>query len=190
MFLGQLIVMVSEQLGLSQARPRVNARATEAINAEKSPSRRPEFLYLVIVQGAIASALWVASGRWWMYFALWFLPIVTMGTLCYFVRAFGDHGRLATDHTGPNEGRLITVASQLPWERVFIAPFEFNFHAEHHLYPTVPHQFLPRLHAMIRDKEAYRQQCIVRQSYAAFLLAYWRQIGSAGGVASKTDGVI
>jgi len=194
MFVGQLTAMLSAQLKPVRKHP---AMANEVVAAatprrDRSDTRTrpkyPEFFNLVLVQVAIGSALWSASGQWWMYFALWLLPIVTLGTLCYFLRAFADHARLATDPEGPYEGRLITIAHQLPWERAFIAPFEFNFHAEHHLYASVPHQYLPRVHELIKDNEAYQRQCIVRRNYTRFLLAYWRQICSASAnVAFKGD---
>ena len=116
-----------------------------------------------VVQIAIGSALWSASGHWWTYLAVWFLPLKNIRR--HFLRAFADHARLAVDPAAPREGRLITISHQLLWERLFVAPFQFNFHAEHHLYPSIPHQYLPRLHEMIKNGDAYQRQCIVRRNY-------------------------
>jgi fatty acid desaturase len=191
MLVGQLVVMVSEHLKpVAKWRKILADTVSDRRQASiKKCSKYPEFANIVLMQGAIAAVLWFVSGHVWMYLAVWFLPITTIGTLCYFLRAFADHARLATDPEGPREGRLVTISNQLPWERAFIAPFQFNFHAEHHLYPSVPHQYLPQLHAMMIEIDAYWHDCIVRRSYSGFLWEYWRQIRrpSTPGSQAKTE---
>ncbi len=178
LFLGQLLTTLKRYLGHE---PAINPgaqqpRIEEAAPQSNTSTPKSEFANVVIAQALIGSGLWLASGHWWMYLAVWFLPITTLGTLCYYTRAFCDHARLAVDHDGPHEGRLITVANQLPWERAFLSPFEFNFHAEHHLFASVPHQDLPKLHQTLKDLDGYRSQCIVRPNYSSFLAKYIDQI--------------
>lgn len=182
MFIGQLIISFSKYL-LPKRSDHANPAACAAVKAElnedsKAAKRVPEFAYVVVCQALIGSSLWYLSGHWWTYFAVWFFPIVTLGTMCYFFRAFGDHGRLTTDPTGPLEGRLVSIPHQLAWERAFVSPYEFNFHAEHHLYASVPHQHLPKLHQLLRQKDAYKRQVIVRNNYSAFLVSYVREISA------------
>jgi fatty acid desaturase len=171
MFIGQLIITLSLHLARKKY-----AETVEPVAEAKAPKGVPEFANVVAMQAIIGSVLWAASGHWWMYFLVWFLPIATLGTLAYFLRAFCDHARLAADPPRPVDGRLITIATDQPLERAFIAPNDFNYHAEHHLYASVPHQYLPKLHRLIRDKEAYARQVIVRQSYIGFVVAYIREV--------------
>lgn len=136
----------------------------------------PEILNLVPVQTAIFAGLWLASGQWWLYLAIWALPIFTLGTFLGFLRGFVDHARLIEDRDGPQEGRLMTVLNVSPVERWFLAPFDFKYHAEHHLFPSVPHYYLPELHKLMQASPLYREQYGLRQSYFHFIRDYWRQI--------------
>jgi fatty acid desaturase len=136
----------------------------------------PEILNLVPVQLVIWGSLWLASGQWWLYFALWLLPIFTTGTFLGFLRGFVDHARLRDDPDGPMEGRLITVLNVGPVARWYLAPFDFKYHAEHHLFPTVPHYFLEELHGILQNNSEIRKHYICRDNYAQFLKEYWHQI--------------
>lgn len=140
----------------------------------------PEILNLVPVQLAIWALLWAASGQWWLYFALWLLPIFTLGTFLGFLRGFVDHAHLAGESTdGPYEGRLMTVLNVNLIERWFLAPYDFKYHGEHHLFPSVPHYYLPELHRLLQASDTYRRQYGLRQSYAKFIGEYWGQIRRA-----------
>jgi fatty acid desaturase len=33
----------------------------------------------------------------------------------------------------------------------FFAPKQVNYHLEHHLYPSIPFYYLPRVHAVLRQ---------------------------------------
>lgn len=136
----------------------------------------PEILNLVPVQLIIWGALWLASGQFWLYFALWLLPIFTTGTFLGFLRGFVDHARLKDDKEGPMEGRLVTVLNVGPIARWYLAPFDFKYHAEHHLFPAVPHYGLEELHRILQRNSEISKQYICRSSYAQFLKDYWHQI--------------
>jgi radical SAM superfamily enzyme YgiQ (UPF0313 family)/fatty acid desaturase len=141
------------------------------------PTRQyPEILNLVPVQLAIWAAFWLASGQWWLYFALWIFPIMTLGTLLGYMRGFIDHARLADDDEQRSEGRLISVPNPSLFDKLFLTGMDFEFHAEHHLFPAVPHYYLPRLHKLMQADEQYRQRYLLRESYTSFLGKYWKQI--------------
>ena len=53
---------------------------------------------------------------------------------------------------------------------------EFHFHAEHHLFPTVPHYYLPELHKILQSDEQYCRRYLLRTSYTSFLSDYFKQI--------------
>ncbi len=136
----------------------------------------PEILNLVPVQLVVWGTLWVASGQFWLYFALWLLPIFTTGTFLGFLRGFVDHARLKDDQDGPMEGRLVSVMNVGPVTRWYLAPFDFKYHAEHHLFPSVPHYCLEELHQILQKNADISKQYICRNSYAEFLKEYWHQI--------------
>lgn len=141
------------------------------------PRRRyPEVFNLVPVQAIIFALFWVGTGKWWMYFALWLLPIFTLGTLLGYIRGFIDHARLASDDEEKSEGRLISVPRPSLVDQMFFTGLDFHFHAEHHFFPSVPHYYLPRLHKLLQADPRYRNRYLLRPSYTSFLAEYWRQI--------------
>lgn len=87
-------------------------------------------------------ALAAASGRAWVYFALWLVPLLTWQQLVLRVRNIAEHAvvREADDHFG---NARTTLAN--PLERAFIAPYWVNYHLEHHLIMWVPCYRLPLL---------------------------------------------
>ena len=160
--------------GFLRPRERSGQAASSAVVVNRKG--HPEILNLVPVQGLILVSLWLASGQWWLYFAIWVLPIFTLGTFLGFLRGFVDHARLVDDPQGPQEGRLMTVLHVSPIERWFLAPFDFQFHGEHHLFPALPHYYLPELHNLMQANSAYSNQYGLRPSYFHFVRDYWRQI--------------
>ena len=138
----------------------------------------PEIFNLVPVQLAILLSLWAVSHQWWLYFAIWLGPIFTFGTFLGFLRGFVDHARLEDDCPYRSAGRLITVTSTSLLERMFFASFDFKYHGEHHLFPSVPHYYLPELHKLLQADERYRSRYLLRHSYFEFLHQYWMQISA------------
>jgi fatty acid desaturase len=61
-----------------------------------------------------------------------------------------------------------------------LAPNRVNYHLEHHLFMTIPHYKLPKLHRMLRERGILKDASIVR-GYRTIL----RQAGSA---TAATDG--
>lgn len=148
----------------------------------------PEVLNLLPVQASVFAIFWLATGYWWAYFALWLVPIFTLGTLLGYIRGFIDHARLATDDAVLSEGRLISVPLPSLIDRLFFTGLEFHFHAEHHFFPSVPHYYLPQLHKLLQSSEEYRQRYLLRPSYTSFLTEYFKQI-SRGEKSRTTERV-
>jgi fatty acid desaturase len=136
----------------------------------------PEIFNLVPVQLVILLTLWAVSHQWWLYFAIWLGPIFTFGTFLGFLRGFVDHARLQSDCPVQSAHRLITVTHTNVFERFFLGHFDFKYHAEHHMFPSVPHYYLPELHSLLHADEGYRSTYLVRHSYFEFLGQYWAEI--------------
>ncbi|HEY9677835.1 MAG TPA: fatty acid desaturase [Drouetiella sp.] len=136
----------------------------------------PEILNLVPVQLIIWGTLWAVSGQWWLYLALWLGPIFTTGTFLGFLRGFVDHARLPSDNSVNAAERLVTVLNANFLERAFLAPYDFKYHGEHHMFPSVPHYYLSNLHTILQADESYKTRYLTRPSYTAFIREYWTQI--------------
>lgn len=128
---------------------------------------------IVVVQLALAAGLTLAVG-WWAYPALWLAPLVTVTVLAHLVRSFVEHA-ITDDEAPAHANRLITIRSN--WiERFIVAPYAMNYHAEHHLLPSVPAPRLRRLHERLSSREDL-PPLLVRTSYGQALRRYVRALG-------------
>jgi fatty acid desaturase len=117
----------------------------------------------------------VASGLtlgWWVYPVLWVLPLVTLTTVCHLIRSFIEHAVL-TEERPEHDNLLISITSN-PVERAFLAPFNMNYHAEHHLYPAVPARRLPEVREAL-DTTAQPPR-LLRTAYLSALVRYARSL--------------
>ena len=83
------------------------------------------------------------SGYLIQYLVLWVLPLVTVVQAILRLRAIAEHGA-TTDFSSPLTAARTNVAPA--WLEWLIFPHHVNYHIEHHLYASVPHYNLPRLH--------------------------------------------
>ena len=88
-------------------------------------------------------------GYWWVYFALWLLPLMTWFFAVLRLRNIAEHA-LTTRDDNPLTHARTTKTNWLT--RILFAPYWVNYHVEHHAYMYVPCWQLPRLHkAMINE---------------------------------------
>jgi fatty acid desaturase len=97
----------------------------------------------VIVFHVALLALFAWSGYLVQYLVLWILPLVTVVQAILRLRAIAEHGA-TTDFSSPLTAARTNVAPA--WLEWLIFPHHVNYHIEHHLYASVPHYNLPRLH--------------------------------------------
>jgi fatty acid desaturase len=123
-------------------------------------------------QVVLVGGLTLAIG-WWAFPVLWLVPVYVFTFLADNFRTFAEHSHPAPDHL-VDEHRLITFLSH-PLERLFIAPMNMNYHAVHHLYPSIPYFHLPAA-----DREARQMSAaaglVWRQSYLGYLLSYGKAL--------------
>jgi len=103
---------------------------------------------LALIYGLLAGA--VLAG-WTAPLTYWFFPLLLGQPLMRFIRM--------TEHVGcPNVADLLqntrTTRVAAPWR---LLAWNMNFHAEHHLLPSVPYHALPRFHALVAGRVAERQ---------------------------------
>jgi fatty acid desaturase len=94
----------------------------------------------------VAPVVAFAAGWGWQYVVLWVLPLVTVLQAILRLRAICEHGAV-TDYGSPLTAARTNLVA--PWLRYAMFPHDVNYHVEHHLYPAVPHYYLPRLHAAL-----------------------------------------
>lgn len=115
-------------------------------------------LFLSLIFNGLA---WITllTGEWvalWAFY-LWIVPLGTTLSLFTLLRQFAQHGNGGRGRF--TNTRVFLVQRLL---RFFIFPLSQNYHLPHHLYPTVPHYRLKKLHdlLMIEDKE-YQEQALL-----------------------------
>jgi fatty acid desaturase len=107
----------------------------------RSEAKRDRNAVVAFHVAALVVAAW--SGYLVQYLVLWMLPLFTVVQAILRLRAIAEHGA-TTDFSSPlTAARTNTGPAWLQW---LIFPHHVNYHIEHHLYASVPHYNLPRLH--------------------------------------------
>ncbi len=97
------------------------------------------------------------AGHWYLYPALWLLPLLTVYQLVLRIRNIAEHA-MVPDDGDPFRNARTTLAS--PLERAFLAPYWVNYHVEHHLLMWVPCYNLPLFHRFLQEgPHAGRLEC-------------------------------
>jgi fatty acid desaturase len=101
------------------------------------------------VTNAVLLAGLALAGYWWLYPALWLLPLATWYQLVSRIRNIAEHA-VVPDNDDPLRNTRTTYANWL--ERLFVAPYWVNYHLEHHLFLFVPCWRLPQAHRALLAK--------------------------------------
>jgi fatty acid desaturase len=91
----------------------------------------------------------VMAGYWWLYPAMWLLPLATWYQLVSRIRNIAEHA-VVPDNDDPLRNTRTTYAN--PLERLFVAPYWVNYYLEHHLFMFVPCWRLPAAHCALIAK--------------------------------------
>jgi fatty acid desaturase len=110
-------------------------------------------------------AAFTAAGVWYMYFVLWILPAFTWNRFVVRLRNIGEHA-VVPDNDDRLRNTRTTLASW--WERAIIAPYNVQYHLEHHLVVNCPHYKLTDAHRMLIEK-GYGEQMEIQPGYKAVL---------------------
>ena len=102
----------------------------------------PGIIGPLFLNGALLAACALA-GVWWLYFALWLLPLMTGFQLVLRIRNIAEHAMTSHDKDPLRHART-TYAGLL--ERIIVAPYWVHYHIEHHAYMYVPCWQLKALH--------------------------------------------
>ena len=97
-------------------------------------------LQLAVYAGAIAISL--ICGQPW-FFTMWLLPLAVGQPILRYI--------LLAEHTGctNNDNPLTNTRTTLTWFPFMV--WNIPFHAEHHLYPSIPFHALPQAHQQLME---------------------------------------
>jgi fatty acid desaturase len=107
----------------------------------KDEARRDRNTVIAFHVAALAFFTW--QGYLLQYLVLWILPLVTVVQAILRLRAISEHGA-TTDFSSPLTAARTNLGPA--WLEWLLFPHHVNYHIEHHLYASVPHYHLPRLH--------------------------------------------
>lgn len=131
---------------------------------------RPFALRIVAVQAVLFVVMGLASGRWWLWPALWLVPWLTVWRVFNRLRGIAEHGGM--EHSADRR-RTTHVVRQTLLARTFIVPFNTGWHLAHHTDMGVPFQNLPALHrelvesGWVTDGIEYRSYSALWKALAA-----------------------
>lgn len=156
------------------ASPEETGEAPSAATAPRPPYRARDLALLAMWQVVLFAALTMLFG-WWAYLVLWWVPVFVFTFLADNLRAFVEHSQISSDaEADAGSARLIT--HQPGWlERQLVAPMHMNFHAAHHLWPSIPYYNLPVADAEMRAA-AGDAPLDRRRSYLGYLWRYYRAL--------------
>ncbi len=149
-------------------RGRRDAQARAAAGLQEGYRLRDVLILAGWFVGLAGGLTW--SIGWWAYPVLWLAPVYVFMFLCDNFRSFAEHSHPEADRLA-DQHRLITYSSN-PLERMLVAPMNMNYHAAHHLWPSIPYYNLPLVDRMIRD-HAGAAGMEWRGSYFSYLATYW-----------------
>jgi fatty acid desaturase len=135
-------------------------------------SNRRDAISLALGQAFIGAGLWLAFD-WWVYPALWLAPLASATLLAHLLRSFAEHAVTAGEMPH-HHNRLITIHSN-PLERFVMSPYFMNYHAEHHLIPSVPAPRLKVLQRRLADQGGL-PPVLERSSYSGAIRRYVRSL--------------
>lgn len=139
------------------------------VSAAAAPGiiRSVRAMTLVMGGGALASAMLFG---WTTPFLFWILPQL-LGQIP--LRAY-----LLAEHTGCTEDRngLTNTRTTLTNAAVRLLMWDMPFHAEHHLYPSIPFHRLRDAHALIRARLGF-----IQPGYVRWNLGFIRQLAARQG---------
>lgn len=134
-------------------------KLTPALQPKTMMMLRVAFVYV------LATALGVTAYFFgpvvWAYFGLlWIFPIFTSFSLFMILRQLVQHGN--GDRGWMTNTRTFLVN---PFLRYAIFPFGMDYHLPHHMYASIPHYNLPKLHDYLMQVPEYRDQGTVVEGY-------------------------
>jgi fatty acid desaturase len=128
------------------------------------PQRIMSLLRISFITAVFNALAWVQflTGVWAAayYFLLWLVPLFTSFSFFMILRQLVQHGN--GDRGWLTNTRVFFVQRLINFG---VFPIGQDYHLPHHLYATVPHYRLRRLHELLLDYPEYREQALEVHGY-------------------------
>jgi fatty acid desaturase len=118
-------------------------------------------VFLALLHGTLTAVQILTEAPVWVYTGLlWVVPLLTTFPLCMVLRQLVQHGN-------GDRGWLTNTRTFLvhPFIRYAVFPFGMDYHLPHHMFCTVPHFNLPKLHAFLARYPDYTTEGLVVEGY-------------------------
>lgn len=103
----------------------------------------------MLLTNAVLLAGLTLAGVWHYWFLFWILPLATWQQLVTRIRNIAEHA-VVPDNDDSFRNARTTYADSLT--ALLVAPYNVNYHVEHHLFMWVPCYHLPHLHRLLLRK--------------------------------------
>ncbi len=148
------------------------------LKALTAKASRPLAVRIVGTQLVLWAAIWVLTGRWWLYPLCWLGPWMTVWRVLNRLRAIAEHGGMERSR----DRRRTTHSIRQSWSaRFWIVPYRTGWHLAHHTDMGVPWRNLPRFHEEL-VASGWVTPALEHTSYRAF----WKACAS-GDVRPSTS---
>jgi len=137
----------------------------------KNTFRRFDWIILIVIQLGLLATFHLFIGYRY-YLLLWLFPLFTVTRLLVAIRSISEHW--ANEQQLDCEARYLNSVYCNRIERFLFAPYYFNYHAEHHFFPSIPSWRLPKLSKVLRNHSEFRRGVVEHNSYIFFLCEYYR----------------
>ncbi len=144
---------------------------TPLFRALRRPSGRRVAGPILAVQAALWAVMWAATGRWWIYPLLWWLPWMTQWRVLNRLRSIAEHGGL---EASPDRRVTTHAVRQSLIARFWFVPYNTGWHLAHHVDMGIPFRNLPAFHAEL-ERAGYVTDQLVYPNYRSL----WRALASA-----------
>lgn len=157
------------------------------LQAMTKKTSRPFASRILATQLVLWGAIWVLTGRWWLYPLCWLGPWLTVWRVLNRLRAIAEHGGMERS----SDRRRTTHSIRQSWPaRFWIVPYCTGWHLAHHADMGVPWRNLPRYHQELVDA-GWVTPALEYPSYWAF----WKACSSGGSpppieTRGEFDGVV
>jgi len=139
----------------------------ETLDIEGSDAFQKSSPWPYLITNAIIFTALAAIGYWWLYFALWLVPLMTWFFAVLRLRNISEHAMTTFDDNPLTHART-TYTNIL--EKIFLGPYWVNYHVEHHAYMYVPCYRLKALHRDMKQA-GHSLNMEIKPGYRAVLQA-------------------
>ena len=133
------------------------------VRLQKEESRSKVRLVARVAYNILILVVVIYSGVFTQYALYWLVPFFTLFFLFLYIRSVAEHCGETMDYTTELSGTRTVIPHF--WERWFFCPHNINYHAEHHIYPSVPYYNLPALSKLLMANKRFTGEAHLTRGY-------------------------